>query len=100
MNAGARRVQRVYLALLLLHALAASFIWGINTLFLLDDSGPAMSESGGENQTFASWNQIALLLSHLHALRSTGSITISAYWTEEAGPQPDSLSLRKLSVEA
>jgi hypothetical protein len=32
MNAGARRVQRVYLVLLL-HALAASFIWGINTLY-------------------------------------------------------------------
>jgi MFS family permease len=36
MNAGAGRVQRVYLVLLLLHTLAASFIWGINTLFLLD----------------------------------------------------------------
>jgi hypothetical protein len=36
MNAGARRVQRVYLLLLLLHTLAVSFIWGINTLFLLD----------------------------------------------------------------
>jgi hypothetical protein len=36
MNAGARRVQRVYLVLLLLHTLAASFILGINTLFLLD----------------------------------------------------------------
>jgi MFS family permease len=36
MNAGARRVQRIYLVLLLLHTLAASFIWGINTLFLLD----------------------------------------------------------------
>jgi len=35
MNAGARRVQRVYLVLLR-HTLAASFIWGINTLFLLD----------------------------------------------------------------
>jgi len=31
-----RRVQRAYLILLLLHTLAASFIWGINTLFLLD----------------------------------------------------------------
>ena len=36
MNARARHVQRVYLVLLLLHTLAASFIWGINTLFLLD----------------------------------------------------------------
>ena len=36
MNAASRRVQKVYLLLLLLHTLAASFIWGINTLFLLD----------------------------------------------------------------
>ena len=31
-----RRVQRIYLTLLLGSTLAASFIWGINTLFLLD----------------------------------------------------------------
>src|SRR4030095_1393763 len=36
MNERARRVQTTYLILLLLHTLAASFIWGINTLFLLD----------------------------------------------------------------
>jgi MFS family permease len=36
MNPAARRVQRVYLILLLGNTLAASFIWGINTLFLLD----------------------------------------------------------------
>jgi MFS family permease len=36
MNDKAKRVQKVYLTLLLLHTLAASFIWGINTLFLLD----------------------------------------------------------------
>src|SRR5687768_15756218 len=36
MNAASRQVQNVYLLLLLLHTLAASFIWGINTLFLLD----------------------------------------------------------------
>jgi MFS family permease len=35
-NREAARIQRVYLILLLLHTLAASFIWGINTLFLLD----------------------------------------------------------------
>ena len=35
-TAEARHVQRVYLILLLFHTLAASFIWGINTLFLLD----------------------------------------------------------------
>jgi MFS family permease len=32
----ARRIQRAYLILLLGSTLAASFIWGINTLFLLD----------------------------------------------------------------
>jgi MFS family permease len=31
-----RTVQRVYLTLMLFNTLAASFIWGINTLFLLD----------------------------------------------------------------
>lgn len=36
MNHLARRVQRTYLALMLGNTLAASFIWGINTLFLLD----------------------------------------------------------------
>ncbi len=36
MNAEAAKVQRVYLTLLLGNTLAASFIWGINTLFLLD----------------------------------------------------------------
>lgn len=36
MNRAAARVQRVYLVLMLGNTLAASFIWGINTLFLLD----------------------------------------------------------------
>jgi len=36
MNPLARRIQRTYLILLLGNTLAASFIWGINTLFLLD----------------------------------------------------------------
>src|SRR5438132_4771019 len=36
MNDAARRIQRTYLVLLLGNTLAASFIWGINTLFLLD----------------------------------------------------------------
>jgi MFS family permease len=35
-NDAARRIQRTYLALILGNTLAASFIWGINTLFLLD----------------------------------------------------------------
>jgi MFS family permease len=36
MNAAARRIQRIYLVLTLGNTLAASFIWGVNTLFLLD----------------------------------------------------------------
>ena len=36
MNSASQRIQRIYLFLLLLNTLAASFIWGINTLFLLD----------------------------------------------------------------
>ena len=36
MTAAARRIQRTYLALTLLTTLAASLIWGVNTLFLLD----------------------------------------------------------------
>ncbi|TDD97258.1 MFS transporter [Jiangella asiatica] len=36
MNRQARRIQTIYLTLLLGNTLAASFIWGINTLFLLD----------------------------------------------------------------
>src|SRR3954468_1611308 len=33
---GSTRVRRTYLLLMLLSTLASSFIWGINTLFLLD----------------------------------------------------------------
>src|SRR5215203_2816096 len=51
MNAGARRVQRVYLVLLLLSTLAASFIWGINTLFLLD-AGLTNAQAFGANAFF------------------------------------------------
>ena len=36
MNEAARKVQRTYLTLELFNTLAASLIWGINTLFLLD----------------------------------------------------------------
>ena len=51
MNADARRVQRCYLILLLLHTLAASLIWGINTLFLLD-AGLTNAEAFGANAVF------------------------------------------------
>lgn len=36
MNHQAKKIQRIYLSLLLGNTLAASLIWGINTLFLLD----------------------------------------------------------------
>jgi len=36
MNKASRKVQGIYLTLLLFNTLAASLIWGINTLFLLD----------------------------------------------------------------
>jgi hypothetical protein len=35
-NPASRTIQKIYLLLLMLQTLAASFIWGINTLFLLD----------------------------------------------------------------
>lgn len=51
MNAASRRIQKVYLLLLLLHTLAASFIWGINTLFLLD-AGLSNTEAFAANAFF------------------------------------------------
>ena len=52
MNAASRQVQNVYLLLLLLHTLAASFIWGINTLFLLD-AGLSNVEAFAANAFFS-----------------------------------------------
>ena len=49
--ASSRAIQRVYLILLLLHTLAASFIWGINTLFLLD-AGLSNTEAFAANAFF------------------------------------------------
>ncbi len=46
-----RQIQTVYLLLLLLHTLAASFIWGINTLFLLD-GGLSNTEAFAANAFF------------------------------------------------
>jgi MFS family permease len=51
MNASARRIRWVYLILLLLHTLAASLIWGINTLFLLD-AGLSNTEAFAANAFF------------------------------------------------
>ena len=45
-------IQRVYLSLLLLHTLAASLIWGINTLFLLD-AGLSNSQAFAANAFFS-----------------------------------------------
>ena len=52
MTPEARRVQRTYLALTLLTTLAASFIWGVNTLFLLD-AGLSNAEAFAANAFFA-----------------------------------------------
>ena len=46
-----RGIQRIYLLLLLLHTLAASFIWGVNTLFLLD-AGLSNTEAFAANAFF------------------------------------------------
>src|SRR5215204_5438774 len=52
MTTNARTVQRTYLVLTLLTTLAASFIWGINTLFLLD-AGLSNTEAFSANAFFA-----------------------------------------------
>jgi MFS family permease len=51
MDDHSRHIQRVYLGLLLLHTLAASLIWGINTLFLLD-AGLSNSQAFAANAFF------------------------------------------------
>ncbi|MBC8145311.1 MAG: MFS transporter, partial [bacterium] len=51
MNPESRKIQKVYLIMMLLHTLAASFIWGINTLFLLD-AGLSNAEAFGANAFF------------------------------------------------
>ncbi len=51
MNAESRKIRGVYLLLQFLHTLAASFIWGINTLFLLD-AGLTNSEAFAANAFF------------------------------------------------
>lgn len=51
MPVAARRIQRIYLLLTLLSTLAASLIWGVNTLFLLD-AGLNNAEAFGANAAF------------------------------------------------
>lgn len=52
MTTDARIVQRTYLVLTLLTTLASSFIWGVNTLFLLD-AGLTNTEAFAANAFFA-----------------------------------------------
>ena len=52
MTDAARTVQRTYLVLTLLTTLAASFIWGVNTLFLLD-AGLSNAEAFAANAFFS-----------------------------------------------
>jgi MFS family permease len=51
MNKASRQVQRTFLILLLFNTLAASLIWGINTLFLLD-AGLSNTEAFTANAFF------------------------------------------------
>ena len=51
MTEPAARIQRIYLLLTLLSTLAASFIWGVNTLFLLD-AGLSNAQAFGANAFF------------------------------------------------
>jgi MFS family permease len=50
-NRASQKIQKIYLSLLLLNTLAASFIWGINTLFLLD-AGLSNTEAFAANAFF------------------------------------------------
>ncbi|HZW00799.1 MAG TPA: MFS transporter, partial [Candidatus Deferrimicrobium sp.] len=52
MSSAAAQVQRVYLLLTLLTTLATSFIWGVNTLFLLD-AGLSNTEAFAANAFFS-----------------------------------------------
>ena len=51
MNKAARRIVRTYVSLTLLSTFASSFIWGINTLFLLD-AGLTITEAFTANAFF------------------------------------------------
>ena len=51
MNTEVKKVQKTYITIILLQTLAASFIWGINTLFLLD-AGLSNTEAFAANAFF------------------------------------------------
>jgi MFS family permease len=57
MNAAARKIQNVYLILLLLNTLSASFIWGVNTLFLLD-AGLSNTQAFAANAFFTAGSML------------------------------------------
>jgi len=52
MKPSAQRIQKTYLVLTLFNTLAASFIWGINTLFLLD-AGLSVTAAFAANALFS-----------------------------------------------
>src|SRR5438132_13105949 len=54
---GHLRILRVYFALTLLSTFASSFIWGINTLFLLD-AGLTITETFAANAFFTAGEMI------------------------------------------
>src|SRR5829696_8459046 len=51
MNAKSKRIVRTYISLTLLSTFASSFIWGINTLFLLD-AGLTITQAFAANAFF------------------------------------------------
>src|SRR5437016_14659074 len=51
MNKGARKIVVTYVVLTLLSTFASSFIWGINTLFLLD-AGLSITQTFAANAFF------------------------------------------------
>lgn len=92
------RVQRTYLTLILLQTLAASLIWGVNTLFLLD-AGLSITEAFVANAAFtagmmifevptgvvadAAGRRISFILGAFTLLIST--LAYLALWYVEAG---------------
>ena len=100
MNAAARKIQRTYLTLMLGNTLAASFIWGINTLFLLD-AGLSNLEAFAANAFFTagmvlfevptgvvadSWGRrVSYLLGTLTLAGSTSSTTCSGCSRRRSG---------------
>ena len=75
--ASSRGIQRTYLLLLLLNTLAASFIWGINTLFLLD-AGLSNAEAFGANAFFTAGMMVFEIPTGVVATRVADGCRISS----------------------